>query len=146
MNGRRTAGSCLPAAGALHGPKPTTGWLAVPKPQPATRQRRLFRKYFKFPAKENTALLEESAHDVALLLSAPRRNCKNPGHAILTGTGRPHTHSPTCASPRLPDRHAHRRTEPPAKRGKPGIKTGQREPVQGSTTSNSNPHRNLPSS
>lgn len=78
--------------------KPTIGWLAVPKPQTATRQRRLFRKYFKFPAKENTALLEESAHDVAFLLSAPRRNCKNPGHAILTGTGRPHTLPHLCFS------------------------------------------------
>lgn len=73
--------------------KPTIGWLAVPKPQTATRQRRLFRKYFKFPAKENTALLEESAHDVALLLSAPRRNCREPG-ACNPYRHRQATHTP----------------------------------------------------
>ena len=126
--------------------KTTIGWLSLQKPQTATRRRRLSRKYSKLPAKEEKiALPEDSAHDVALLPCMPRRNCKNSGHAVLTGTGRQHALPHPCFS-KAPLYARSQENRASSRKGKLWIKAGQREPVQGSTTSNGNPHRNLPSS
>lgn len=108
--------------------KTTIGWLSLQKPQRATRRRRLSRKYSKFPAKEEKiALPEESAHDVALLPCMPRRNCKNPGHAVLTGTGRQHALPHPCFS-KAPLYARSQENRASSRTGKLWIKAGQREP------------------
>lgn len=121
--------------------KLTVGWLSLQKPQTATHQRRLFRKYSKFPAKEgNAALPEESAHDVVLLPACPRGTVRTPGtRGLQAQAGNTH-------SPKAPRYAPSQESGASSRKGKLWIKAGWREPVQGSTTSNNHPHRNLPSS
>lgn len=114
--GDRQENRSLPAAaGPLHGPNPpSAGHLSKSHKQqlagadflgsiPSFQQRRRIqrcRSSLLVPRPFSPAWPEE---------------LQNPGHAIPQAQAG-NTHCPTCASPRLPETHAYRSAEPPAKR------------------------------
>lgn len=98
MNGRRTAGSCLPAAGALHGPnRPLAGWLSQSHKQQLARGDFLG-SISSFQQRRIQHCWRSQLMMWPFSSLRPGGTVENPGHAILTGTGRPHTLAHLCFS------------------------------------------------